>query len=257
MLARSWGSCRTITTLIERTRNAEVRTRNRGGGFERRSRALDWPGSSAFRVPPSAFPLSSDQLQHSHPLRILPVAAQVNPPVAAAPDELPRPAQAARQHFVDDEVEADLPADVGALPLRPGERERDAIPLRRAAPRAPDRFGRAGGVSCAVHPQPAAVLSLGDHEESLHRSGLRVSGVELQPVRVDVVRLVVEPEWRGVGLTEAKLELGHIDREIQGRVVPSRVRHRGEIVGPAIWLLIASILVIKLEPQGLALVYAV
>src|SRR5881397_2754694 len=132
MLTRSWGSCRTITTLIERTRNAEVRTRNRGGGFERRSRALDWPGGSAFRVPPSAFRLSSDQLQHSHPLRILPVAAQVNPPVAAAPDELPPPAQAARQHFVDDEVEADLPADVGALPLRLGERERDAIPLRRA-----------------------------------------------------------------------------------------------------------------------------
>ena len=108
-----------------------------------------------------------------------------------------------------------------------------------------------------MHPQPAAVLALGDHEESLHRSGLRVSGVELQPVRVDVVRLVVEPERRGVGRAEAKLELGHIDREIQGRVVPSRVRHRGEIVGPAIWLLAAAILVLELEPQGLALVEAV
>src|SRR5438445_420572 len=140
MLTRSWGSCRTITTLIERTRNAEVRTRNRGGGFERRSRALDWPGGSAFRVPPSAFRLSSDQLQ---------------------------------------------------------------------------------------------------------------------PVRVDVVRLVVEPERRGVGRAEAKLELGHIHREIQGRVVPSRVRQRGEIVGPAIRLLAAAILVLELEPQGLALVEAV
>src|SRR6266567_5598143 len=156
MLTRSWGSCKTITTLMRPTnqmRNGECGMRN----LRERSFALRRPPlHSAFRIPHSAFDsfrtphsalVSSDQLQHPHPLRILPVAAQVDPPVAAAPDELPRPAQAAWQHFVDDEVEADLPADVGALPIRPGERERDAIPLRRAAPRAPDRFGRAGEVS--------------------------------------------------------------------------------------------------------------
>src|SRR2546425_1030903 len=184
MLTRSWGSYRTITTLMRPTnqmRSGECGVGNAECGICRRGRspcdahlyiphsAFRTPHSihSALRTPHSAL-LSSDHLQHPHPLRILPVAAQVNPPVATAPDELPRPAQSGRQHFVDDEVEADLPADVGALPVRPGERERDAISVRRAAPPAPDRFGRAGELSRAAHPQPAAVLSLGDHEESLH-----------------------------------------------------------------------------------------
>src|ERR1051325_10979493 len=139
MLTRSWDSWRTTTTLIEPRRHC-----------------------SAFSLSRSA--LSSHQLQHAHPLRILAVAAQVNPPGAAAPDELPRPPQTAGQHFVHDEVEPDLPSDVRAVPIRPGERERDAIPVRRAAPRAPDRFGRAGEVSRAAHPQAAGLLSLGDHE---------------------------------------------------------------------------------------------
>src|SRR2546427_2972337 len=126
MLTRSWGSCRTITTLMRPTN--QIRSGECGVRNCRRGRspcdahryiphsAFRTPHSihSAFRTPHSAL-VSSHQLQHSHPPRILPVAAQVNPPVAAAPDELPRPAQAARQHFVDDEVEADLPADVGAL----------------------------------------------------------------------------------------------------------------------------------------------
>src|ERR1051325_3888232 len=134
MLTRSWGSCKTITTLMRpmnQMRNGECGMRNlQERWFALRRLRLH----SAFHIPHSAF-VSSHQLQHAHPLRILAVAAQVNPPGAAAPDELPRPPQTAGQHFVHDEVEADLPADVRAVPIRPGERERDAIPVRRPAPR--------------------------------------------------------------------------------------------------------------------------
>src|SRR2546428_8968154 len=84
MLTSSWGSWSTTTTLMGQTnkvRNAEFGMRSVKVGD------------------------SSHQLQHPEPLRILPVSAQPHPAVAAAPHELPRPADPAGKHLVDDEVE--------------------------------------------------------------------------------------------------------------------------------------------------------
>src|SRR2546422_6661213 len=91
MLTSSWGSWSTTTTLMRQTntvRNAECGMRSVKVGVARRTTL---PCNSAFRTPHSAFD-SSHQLQHPEPLRILPVSTQPHPAVAAAPHELPRPA---------------------------------------------------------------------------------------------------------------------------------------------------------------------
>src|SRR2546426_3628519 len=140
MLTSSWGSWSTTTTLMSQTnkvRNAERGTRSVKVGVAGRTTL---PCNPAFRTPHSAFD-SSHQLQHPEPLRILPVSTQPHPAVAAAPHELPRPADPAGKHLVDDEVEPYAPADVRAMPFRPRDRERDAIALARPAPRAPDGVG--------------------------------------------------------------------------------------------------------------------
>src|SRR5207249_12010827 len=93
MLTRSWGSCSTTMMLMVPTTSRR---------------------HSAFRTPHSALSLS-DQLQHTHPCYILPVAPHEHPAVAAAPDQLPGAARAARQHLVHEQIEPEPPADVRAL----------------------------------------------------------------------------------------------------------------------------------------------
>src|SRR6267378_6451834 len=105
----------------------------------------------------SAF--SSDQLQNAQPLRILPVAPQPDPSVAAAPHELPRAPHAAREHLVDDQVEADAAADVRATPLGRRDRRRDAIPRVGAAPGPAYHLRPAGSRARATHTQPTGVPS--------------------------------------------------------------------------------------------------
>src|SRR3989475_7140677 len=70
---------------------------------------------------------SPHQLQDPEPIPVLPVPPQPDPSVAAAPHELPRAPHAARQHLVDDQVEADAAADVRAAPVGRRDRRRDAI----------------------------------------------------------------------------------------------------------------------------------
>src|SRR5207247_10978788 len=80
MLTSSWGSWSTTTTLMGQTnkvRNAECGMRSVKVGD------------------------SSHELQHPEPLRILPVSTQPHPAVAAAPHELPRPADPAGKHLVE------------------------------------------------------------------------------------------------------------------------------------------------------------
>src|SRR2546425_71284 len=168
MLTSSWGSWSTTTTLMRQTntvRNAECGMRSVKVGVARRTTL---PCNSAFRTPHSAFD-SSHQLQHPEPLRILPVSTQPHPAVAAAPHELPRPADPAGKHLVDDEVEPYAPADVRAMPFRPRDGERDAIALARPAPRAPDGVGHPGRLPRPASAQPRAILPFGDHEVEAER----------------------------------------------------------------------------------------
>src|SRR5205807_4839544 len=112
------------------TRNAECGTRNSTASAPRRTTC---PCGSAFRDPRSAF-VSSHQLQHTHPVHVLPISPQPHPSVAATPDELPRPPQPSGEHFVHEQIEAHPPADVGALPLRPRHAERHAKPALQPPP---------------------------------------------------------------------------------------------------------------------------
>src|SRR2546430_3924919 len=137
MLTRSWGSCRTTVMLMMPTgkvRSAESGMRSCNGRSFAPRRPLV---HSALHTPHSAL-CSSHQLQHTHPCYILPVAPHEHPAVAAAPDQLPGAAGAARQHLVHEQIEPEPPADVRALPppRPPGDAERHAVPPVGAPPRA-------------------------------------------------------------------------------------------------------------------------
>src|SRR2546427_617273 len=239
MLTSSWGSWSTTTTRLMRqtntVRNAECGMRSVKVGVARRTTL---PCNSAFRTPHSAFD-SSHQLQHPEPLRILPVSAQPHPAVAAAPHELPRPADPAGKHLVDDEVEPYAPADVRAMPFRPRDGERDAIALARPAPRAPDGVGHPGRLPRPASAQPRAILPFGDHEEPGDIAALGVPQVQLQTVRVHVVGVVIEPQGGRVGRTEAYIGLRHLHGEVERVVVPRGERGGREVLRPGGRLLTA------------------
>src|SRR5438046_1905788 len=195
MLTRSWGSWSTTRMLMSRqnqTRNATP------------------PYRSAFRVPTSAF-ASSHQLQYPEPLRILPIAAQPYPAVAAAPHELSRPPLAVGEHLVNDKVETDLAPHVCVVPFRPVDSDGDAVARLGTAPGASDRPGRAGAIARPAHPHRPGLPPLGHHEEPADVASLQVAQVQLQAIRVDVLRLVVEPQRRrsAGGRAEAQLRLRH------------------------------------------------
>src|SRR5207244_1087580 len=191
MLTRSWGSWSTTTTLIA----------------------------------------SSHQLQDPEPIPVLPVPPQPDPSVAAAPHELPRAPHAARQHLVDDQVEADAAADVRAAPVGRRDRRRDAIPHISAAPRAADHL-RPSSRARATHPQPTAVPPLGHDQPSGHRTLFGGAHVDLDAVRVNVVGLIVEPERRRLAGAEAEVGLGHVDRDGQRIVVPVRAARAPGLLRP-------------------------
>src|SRR5437773_12434106 len=99
MLTRSWGSWRTTVMLMAPTgtvRSAECGMRSRKAtSFARRPPSLHF----ALRTPHSEL-YSSHQLQHAHPVHLLPLSPQPHPAVAAAPDGLPGPPQPAGAHHV-------------------------------------------------------------------------------------------------------------------------------------------------------------
>src|SRR5206468_12956865 len=103
-----------------------------------------------------------------------------------------RPALAAGEHLVNDKVESDLASHVCVVPFGPGDREGDAVALIRAAPAAPDRPRHAGAVARAPHAHRPRVPPLGHDEETADVAGLLVAQVQLQAIRVNVLRLVVE-----------------------------------------------------------------
>src|SRR3989475_12701874 len=231
MLTSSWGSWSTTTTLMGQTnkvRNVEFGMRSVKVGD------------------------SSHQLQHPEPLRILPVSAQPHPAVAAAPHELPRPADPAGKHLVDDEVDPYAPADVRAMPFRPRDGERDAIALARPAPRAPDGVGHPGRLPRPASAQPRAILPFGDHEDPGHIAALGVPQVQLETVRVHVVGVVIEPQGGRVGRTEAYIGLRHLHGEVERVVVPRGERGGREVLRPGVRLLTAAVLVLEVEAERLA-----
>src|SRR5213593_4384473 len=237
MLTRSWGSWSTTTTLMRprnQMRSAECGVRNVKVGVA----------------------LSSDELQDPEPIPVLPVPPQPDPSVAAAPHELPRAPHAARQHLVDDHVEADAAADVRAAPVGRRDRRRDAIPHISAAPSAAYHL-RPSSRARATHPQPTAVPPLGHDQPSGHRTLFGGAHVELDAVRVNVVGLVVEPERRCLAGAEAEVGLGHVDREVQRIVVPVDADRDRELFGPGVRFFAAAILVLQLEPQRLGDVEAI
>src|SRR5216683_4137880 len=102
--------------------------------------------------------VSSHELQPAEPLAVLSVAPQPHPAVAATPDQLAGTPLAARQHLVDQQIEAEPAADMGQNPFRPGHGERDAIAAVRPTPGAPHRCRITRGVADRAHAQPIALL---------------------------------------------------------------------------------------------------
>src|SRR5438445_8554459 len=203
MLTRSWGSWRTTTMVIDRLRIVDCGLRNcTGGSFASRPSPLQ----SAIRNPQPAI-ASSHQLHHPESPLILPVPPQPDPSVAAAPDELPRAPHAAREHLVDDQVEADAATDVRTTPVGRRDRRRDAIPGVGTAPGPTYHLRPAGGAARPPHAQPAAIPPLGHDQPAHHRTFFRDAQVDLDAVRVDVVGLVVQPEGRRVSRPEAEVGL--------------------------------------------------
>src|SRR5947208_9731363 len=190
-----------------RMRNAKWGMRNGRAGVARRA---TFPCDSAFRIPHSAL-ASPHQLQYPEPLRILPIAAQPYPAVAAAPHELSRPPLAAGEHLVNDKVETALAPHVCVVPFRPGDRDGDAVARLGTAPGASDRPGHAGAIARPPHPHWPRVPPLRHDEEPADVARLQVAQVQLQAIRVDVLRLVVEPQRRpsAGGRAEAQLRLRH------------------------------------------------
>src|SRR6266516_4734675 len=109
----------------------EVRSSKLATGFDRRA------VHSAFRTPHSAL-ASSHQLQDPEPLRLLAIAANKHPAVAAAPDQLPGASRASRQHLVHEQVEPQAPADMRALPFGPRDAQRHRVPAVRTPPGSAD-----------------------------------------------------------------------------------------------------------------------
>src|SRR5207244_1902307 len=108
-----------------------------------------------FRVPRSHFRVRIiPPAQHPEPTLILPVPPQPDPSVAAAPDELPRAPHAAREHLVDDQVEADAATDVRTTPVGRRDRRRDAIPGGGTAPGPTYHLRPAGRPARPAPPHP-------------------------------------------------------------------------------------------------------
>src|SRR5207245_651565 len=180
MLTRSWGSWRTMRTLIPPA-----------------------PGS------PSA-PAPAD----------LPAATPIR---SAAPDELPRPSHSAGEHLVNDKVETDPAPDMRAVPIGPGDRQRDAVAALRAPPGALDAVGNARRPTGGSDPHAASVLPFGHDQPASDVAAFQIAQVQLQPVRVNLVGLVVEPQRRRVGGAETQVRLRHLYGEVERLVVPAGI----------------------------------
>src|SRR3989475_6560625 len=246
MLTRSWGSWRTTTMVIAPIGLGPLVPNCAVG---RRLSATTGAEPTADGRWLTADGASSDELQHPESTLILPVPPQPDPSVAAAPDELPRAPHAAREHLVDDQVEADAATDVRTTPVGRRDRRRDAIPGVGTAPGPTYHLRPAGGPARPAHAQPTGVPPLGHDQPTHHRTFFRDAQVDLDAVRVNVVRLVVQPEGRRVSRPEAEVGLRHVDREVQRLVVPVDTGRDRELFGAAVRFFAAALLLLHVEPQ--------
>src|SRR5512144_85638 len=100
MLRRSWGSWRTTRTLIR-------------GVVDCGLRIADCPGALGMLEPHKQSAIrSSHELQNAEPTSVLPISPQPDPPVAAAPYELPGAPFPIWQLLVHDQVESRAAPDV-------------------------------------------------------------------------------------------------------------------------------------------------
>src|SRR6266511_451349 len=258
MLTRSWGSWSTtaIMTWARNRTNAECGIRNaEWQGKVRSSKlaaGLDGRAvHSAFRILHSAL-VSSHQLQDPHPLRILPVASQPHPSVSPAPDELPGAPHAVGEHLVNDKIEPHPASDVRPLPRGPRHGEGHAVAAFRTPPRAPHSRGGAGRFTRPAHAQRRAVPPFGHDEKPSGAPALGIAQVELHPVRVDVVGLVVEQQWRRARGPETEIGFRDLDGEVKRIVVPGDVGQAREVFGARVWLLAAAVLVLERQLERLA-----
>src|SRR2546422_1225911 len=137
------------------------------------------------------------------------------------------------------------------MPFRPGDGESDAVALLGAPPVAVARPGRPRPRSRTAHAHAAPVSlprlpspsHVGHDQKAGDVAAFAVAEVELDAVRVDVVRLVVEPQRRGCGSAQAQVGLRHLCREVERFVVPTDVSDCGKVLWPGVRLLAAAILV--------------
>src|SRR3989454_133489 len=194
MLTRSWGSWSTTTMVIAPIGLGPLVPNCAVG---RRLSATTGADPTADGRWLTADGASSDELQHPEPLRILPVPPQPDPSVAAAPDELPRAPHAAREHLVDDQVEADAATDVRTTPVgRRVSRPEAEVGLRH--------------VDREVQPLVVPVHTGRDRE---------LFGAAVRFFAAAILVLQVEPQrFGGVEAIERAVERGRsIDAERRGR----------------------------------------
>src|SRR3989442_12342125 len=185
MLTRSWGSWRTVTTVIARACLRPL-VRNDAVGCRLSATSRTGPNADGRRL--TADGASSNKLQDTHPLRLLPISPQPHPSVPAAPDELPRPSHSAGEHLVNDKVEADPAADVRAVPIGPGDRQRDAVAALRASPGALDPVGQSRRLTGSADSHATPVLPFGHDQEAGGVVAFQIAQVQRQHVRVNIVR---------------------------------------------------------------------
>src|SRR6185503_10508297 len=205
------------------------------------------PGMCSVTVPHA---LKSAELERSKPRRFLPVASQPNPSSTTTPDQLAGSAKPIGEHLIDQQVEADLLTRPEVTPVRRSNGHSEKVPCFGGGPAAGNLIGRG----------PSAFHSTNDKLSGCRRNDqgpganvlLRKPDVQLNSVGVDLIRLVVQPERRRLGISEDQLRFGHLYPHVQTGITPVHVRAGRKFFRTGIRLFTATVLILVVELERLA-----
>src|SRR5215217_6294757 len=205
------------------------------------------PGMCSVMVPRA---LKSAELERSKPRRILPIAPQPNPSSTTTPDQLAGSSQTVGEHLIDQQVEPDLLTRPELTPVRRSEGHGETVPGICAGPAADNLIGHARGSFHSTNDK----LSGCRRDDQYPRANLllRDPDIQLNPVGVNFIRLVVQPERRRCGIPNDQLGFGHFDRHMQSRITPVHVSASRKFFRACIGLFTATVLVLVVELERLA-----
>src|SRR6476620_11050195 len=205
------------------------------------------PGMCSVTVPHA---LKSAELERSKPRRILPVAPQPNPTSATAPDQLAGSAKPIGEHLIDQQVEADLLTGPEVAPVRRSNGDRKKVPCFCGRPAAGNLIGRGPSAFHATNDKLSG--GRGNDQDPGANLLLRKPDIQLNSVGVDLIRLVVQPERRRLGISEDQLRFGHLYPQVQTCVTPVDVRAGRKFFRAGIGLFTATVLILVVELERLA-----